>query len=164
MSLLQCCLRRDFLFGKCPSRPLPSVPAHLAYSSACVWVISAPRCNESLNLRLITVRCGTLFAEHRPPLTIMLTTLPTELSLYILRDLSLSDLANLQTVSRDVHSFLKIHEDAVYHNAAVYHRFVPATSTPDQRVELAPHRVRRRLGNASWKYLCKSILAIEHRF
>jgi hypothetical protein len=85
----------------------------------------------------------------------MLVALPSELVLDILKDLPVWDLAAIQLVSSTFHLLVEAHEDSVYLNAAVYHRFAPSSATPDQSARFTPARVKVALGAQSWKDLCE---------
>ena len=49
--------------------------------------------------------------------------LPADLTLYVLSFLSFSDIATLHICSRAIHQFIDDHEEALYHQLAVSHRY-----------------------------------------
>ena len=91
----------------------------------------------------------------------MLTSLPSDVFLYIISFLSFQDLHNLYLLSRTCSDFITSHEDAIFHQLAVAHRFVsPGTSLGDVPY---PGLVSRTHGGdasqlrvGSWKELCTS--------
>jgi hypothetical protein len=62
----------------------------------------------------------------------MLSILPTDLTLYILSLLSFKDVNVLYTVSQSFRNFLHDHQDTLYHQLAIAHRYAaPGMSLAD---------------------------------
>lgn len=57
-----------------------------------------------------------------------LQTLPVELALYILRYLPIQSLRTVQLLSRYWYNLFVTNTFTIYHNAAIYHRFVSSPS------------------------------------
>jgi hypothetical protein len=85
----------------------------------------------------------------------MLTQLPSELTIQILRFLPLRDLSCVQQVSRASHNFFVIHEDSIYHAAAEHHNFLPNNVPVDELHDWIPKKLEDRIGTLSWKRLCE---------
>lgn len=89
------------------------------------------------------------------PYKAMLLHFPTDILLYILSFAPVHDLHTLQLVSRQIHNFICDHEDSVYHQAAILHKFAPP--------EVSLEDVKRTEGREStwldevrtWKELCE---------
>jgi hypothetical protein len=85
----------------------------------------------------------------------MLTQLPSELTIQILRFLPLRDLSCVQQVSRASHNFFVIYEDSIYHAAAEHHNFLPNNVPVDELHDWIPKKLEDRIGTLSWKRLCE---------
>ena len=88
----------------------------------------------------------------------MLLSLPSDISLHIFASLSLHDLLQLRLVSREVDSYLTAHEDSIYHQAAIYHRFVRTRTSLEDAVRDGG---RWLAGVRDWKELCRRWATLE---
>ena len=82
--------------------------------------------------------------------------LPAELALRILSFLPLSSLSSIQRVSHHWRKFFNTNESFIYHNAAVYHGYIPSPGIPIG--EARAMYSERALGSAlDWKAFCASV-------
>ncbi|RPD56591.1 hypothetical protein L226DRAFT_502116 [Lentinus tigrinus ALCF2SS1-7] len=87
----------------------------------------------------------------------MLLSLPADVSLQVLAYLSLNELSQTRRAARAIDQFFHAHEDSIYHQAAIYHRFVrPQTALAD--VVLADGWLE---GVRDWKELCRRRTVLE---
>ena len=88
------------------------------------------------------------------PYNAMLLQFPTDILLYILSFAPVHDLCSLQLVSRQVYHFICDHEDSVYHQAAILHKFAPPEVSLDE-VKRTEARESTWLDDVrTWKELC----------
>ena len=86
----------------------------------------------------------------------MFSSLSPDLSLYVLSYLGYQDALQLYSVSRATYQFCTDHEDALYHQLAVAHRFVKSGMTLEDGVALeistGGYHVQ---GAQTWKDFCE---------
>lgn len=86
----------------------------------------------------------------------MMFELPSELILGVLEFLPASDLATIQTLSRDWNEFLTFHQASIYHNCAVLHGYAGPRATLEEAK-------RKDYGSdwlvdvESWREYCESL-------
>ncbi|KAI0338343.1 hypothetical protein BDW22DRAFT_706508 [Trametopsis cervina] len=95
----------------------------------------------------------------------MFFTLSPDLTLYTLSFLPLRDICRLYLVSRSIRNFLLHHEDALYHQLAILHRFaVSGVSLEDTKAAEISRGGHHLKGVKSWKDLCREALTLEHNW
>ncbi|GBE84157.1 hypothetical protein SCP_0601350 [Sparassis crispa] len=94
----------------------------------------------------------------------MLSLFPTDISLYILSFLSLHDLRSLLLVSRETHHLVADNESTVYHQAAVFHKFVSIRSSLEDALQVESRRCGWLEGAQSWKELCRRWTELERNW
>ncbi|EDR04773.1 uncharacterized protein LACBIDRAFT_303972 [Laccaria bicolor S238N-H82] len=89
--------------------------------------------------------------------------LPVELIFEVLSHLPLKNLAVFPVVCREWLEFIKENESTIYHNAAQFHNFVPASSSSQRLHEALKELYSQRSlqGVNSWKELCQRRLQIQ---
>lgn len=89
--------------------------------------------------------------------TVMLLQFPTDIFLYIISFAPVHDLCSLQLVSRQLFHLICDHEDSIYHQAAVLHKFAP----PEVSLENVKCTEARRCtwvaDVQTWKELCEYV-------
>lgn len=91
------------------------------------------------------------------PSTVMLLQFPTDIFLYILSFSPVRDLYSLHLVSRQIHRSLCNHEEIIYHQAAVLHKFAPPEVSLE-KVKCTEARESTWLDDVqTWKELCECI-------
>ncbi|KAI0338346.1 hypothetical protein BDW22DRAFT_706892 [Trametopsis cervina] len=95
----------------------------------------------------------------------MFFTLPSDLTLYTLSFLPLRDISTLYSLSRSIRNFLLQHEDALYHQLAILHRFaVSGVSLEDTKAAEISRGGHHLKGVKSWKDFCREALILEHNW
>lgn len=87
----------------------------------------------------------------------MFSDLPAELGLEILSFLPLSSLSSIQRVSHHWRELFNKNENVIYHNAAVYHRYIRSSGVPIEEAR-AMHSERALGSVLDWKGFCTSSL------
>lgn len=90
--------------------------------------------------------------------TTMLLSLPADVSLHVFAYLSLHDLSQVRVAARAVDQFFHTHEDSIYHQAAIYHRFVRPQTALEDAVILERNCLE---GVRDWKELCRRRTVLE---
>lgn len=93
--------------------------------------------------------------------TTMLLSLPVDVSLHVFAYLSLQDLARVRRAARAIDQFFRAHEDTIYHQAGIYHRFVRPQTALDDAVVLADSSFE---GVRDWKELCRHLTVLERNW
>ncbi|KAH8110954.1 hypothetical protein DFH11DRAFT_1690590 [Phellopilus nigrolimitatus] len=89
----------------------------------------------------------------------MITILPPEIVLNVLRYCSIQELCGLLLVSQEWNAFVKENESTVYHAAAIYHNFIGPRTTLE---EAHSNCTGRWLNNLKgWKDLCQRWFRVE---
>jgi hypothetical protein len=90
----------------------------------------------------------------------MLSVLPADLTLHILSSLSFRDVKALYTVSKSFHKFLYDHQDTLYHQLAIAHRYtVPGMSLADAVAAQLEEKGGGHLGGVdTWQSFCECYL------
>ncbi|RDX49386.1 hypothetical protein OH76DRAFT_1403606 [Lentinus brumalis] len=88
----------------------------------------------------------------------MLLSLPADVSLHVFAYLSLHDLSQVRVAARAVDQFFHTHEDSIYHQAAIYHRFVRPQTALEDAVILERNCLE---GVRDWKELCRRRTVLE---
>ncbi|KAI0353079.1 hypothetical protein OH77DRAFT_1427857 [Trametes cingulata] len=97
-----------------------------------------------------------------PPPSPSLLSLPADISLHVLAYLSLNDLYHLRLVCKRIHGFFEAHEETIYHQAAIYHRFVRSqTSLEDAALTTGQEWL---YGVQDWKELCRRWTTLERNW
>ncbi|KAI0375899.1 hypothetical protein BV20DRAFT_23587 [Pilatotrama ljubarskyi] len=100
--------------------------------------------------------------EEPPPSPSTLLALPADISLHVLAYLSLNDLYHLRLVCKRINGFFEAHEETIYHQAAIYHRFVkPQTSLEDAAQAAGEEWLS---GARDWKELCRRWATLERNW
>ena len=85
----------------------------------------------------------------------MLLQFPTDILLYILSFSAVHGLYSLQLVSRQIHHFICDHEDSIYHQAAVFHKFAPPEVSLEKVIRTEARDSTWLDDVRTWKELCK---------
>ncbi|KAI0924085.1 hypothetical protein AcW1_006847 [Taiwanofungus camphoratus] len=94
----------------------------------------------------------------------MLLLFPTDITLCILSFLPLHDLSSLHLLSSQVHHLINDNEATVYHQAAVFHKFVsPRLSLKAAKLSES-HRGGWLDDIWTWKELCRRLLTLERNW
>ncbi|KAJ6484519.1 hypothetical protein C8R47DRAFT_1131656 [Mycena vitilis] len=93
-----------------------------------------------------------------------LARLSGDAALELLEFLPLSAIAPLALVQKAWKEFLDINESNIYHSAAVFHRFIPSTSTSLQDATAALEFSTDGLDINGWKKYCQVQIAVERNW
>ncbi|KAJ7648759.1 hypothetical protein DFH06DRAFT_1209530 [Mycena polygramma] len=93
-----------------------------------------------------------------------LTRLSGDAALELLEFLPLSAIAPLALVQKAWKEFLDVNESNIYHSAAVFHRFIPATSTSLEDAIVALEFSTDGLDISGWKKYCQVQFAVERNW
>ncbi|KAI0700684.1 hypothetical protein C8T65DRAFT_657499 [Cerioporus squamosus] len=91
----------------------------------------------------------------------MLLSLPADVSLHVLAYLSLHDLSQVRQASRATNRFFHDHEDSIYHQAAIHHRFVRPQTALEDAVALGDSWLEEV---RDWKELCRRRTVLEQNW
>ncbi|KAJ6623185.1 hypothetical protein B0H10DRAFT_2011583 [Mycena sp. CBHHK59/15] len=86
--------------------------------------------------------------------------LPPELVISVLQHVSLSTLSSLLCASREWAQFFEVNRSTIYHNAAVFHGFIPSTSIVYSELETVLSR-RALTGVNDWRSFCSAQIHIR---
>ena len=84
----------------------------------------------------------------------MLSSLPPDITLYLLSFLSLTDVVKLHALSRDFSDFLAANEATIYHQLAILHHFTAPGVALEDAVEREQAVGGLLDGVTTWKQLC----------
>ncbi|KZT71172.1 hypothetical protein DAEQUDRAFT_140769 [Daedalea quercina L-15889] len=94
----------------------------------------------------------------------MLLQFPTDIFLCILSFIPVHDLLSLQLVSRQAHSLIHSHEESIYHQAAVLHRFAPPEVSLEKVKQLEVRNSAWLDDVRGWKELCRRWTVVEQNW
>lgn len=80
----------------------------------------------------------------------MINDLPSELVLYVLSHSPIKTVHSLRLVCHQLNDLIQAQETSIYHNAAVFHGFVPADAHYDKI-----YSSRSLVGVEGWKSFCE---------